>query len=333
MILKDITEKHKKLHPKKSYRMLILFISILIIIASSHKKLFSIEKPVILGALQVLYDYNFSNNKNSFNSYSTAFGVDGNLSKRVGYRILISLNPESYKFEGFDFYGRFFTPIGEIRIGQFKVPFSMERLIPFPKRDFVENAIATNIVNGRDIGIGLYGEKKWIEYNVGIFNGEGMNKKDANKAKDIVCRIAFKKSFGENLSFLIGGALYSGKSGEDEQLWKKNLLNLQFKGRLNQLTLSSEYVNFKDTGNKGNAFYATLGYEFPIKRYKLEPLLRYESYASDNLLPDDTIKKITFGINFYLKGHNIRFQFNVSSFTLENQENYAKLFTLAQFLF
>lgn len=293
----------------------------------------SFDTPKILGAIQVLYDYNFYSNENSFGSYRTAIGVDGKIIKWAGYRILIKLNPESYKLEGFDLYGRFLTPIGEIRVGQFKVPFSMERLIPFCKRDFVENAITTGLVNGRDIGIGIYGDKKWVEYNVGIFNGEGMNKKDTNKKKDIVCRVAFKKAFGEHISLLFGGAFYSGKSGEDQNLIKRNLFNLQFKGRLNRFTFSSEYVKFDDSNNSGNAIYSTLCYHFFLHKYKIEPLIRYEFYGPDNPLPDDVINKITFGTNFYLKGYNLRFQINVSRYILENQENYTKLFILSQFVF
>lgn len=330
ILLKIVKKKLSSRKPSTFYFIRIFFLTCFILTATI---LFTIEKPEILGAVQILYDYNFSNHGSSFNTYKTTIGVDGNIVKWAGYRVSFALNPESYKLEGFDFYGRFLTPIGEIRIGQFKVPFSMERLVSFSKRDFIENALATGVVSGRDIGLGLYGEKKWIEYNVGIFNGEGMNKKDSNKAKDIVCRIAFKKSFGKNLSFLIGSAVYSGKSGENENLSKRNLFNFQFKGRLNQFILSSEYVTFKNLSNKGDVFYATLGYNFPIQKFKLEPLLRYESYSSDNLLSDDTVSKITFGINFYWKGHNIRFQFNVSSITLENQEKYTKLFILAQFMF
>lgn len=315
---------------KKKFSLLLL---VLLMGVAPSNLLFSFENPKIMGVIQVLYERNFFKNENSFGSYRTVFGLDGKILKWAGYRILTSLDPKSYRFEGFDFYGRILTPIGEVRIGQFKVPFSMERLISFSERDFVENALATEVINGRDIGIGLYGDKKWIEYNLGLFNGNGMNKKDSNKAKDFVGRIAFKKSFGDDLSFLLGGAIYLGKTGEDERLLKKNLYNLQFRGKIYNFSINSEFVRFENSVDNGDAFYATLGYRLFTNKCTVEPMIRFDAYDSDHLMPDDIVKRITFGINFYLEDYNLRLQINMSKYVMENQGDYIKLFILSQFVF
>jgi len=50
----------------------------------------------------------------------------------------VSLNYRTFQYTAFNLYGKIFIPLGEIRIGQFKMPFSMERLIPFPKKTLLK---------------------------------------------------------------------------------------------------------------------------------------------------------------------------------------------------
>lgn len=99
-----------------------------------------------------------------------------------------------------------------LQIGQFKSPLSIENLefSPPARLEFIENALivqrfvhasssdVTGISSsGRDIGAQLYGgffknESEGfnhITYNVAVFNGAGINKKDDNKSKDIVARV------------------------------------------------------------------------------------------------------------------------------------------------
>lgn len=310
-----------------------ILISLFFLITTLPSPLSPIAPPTIIGVVQILYNYNFLSGENSWSTYRTSFGLDGEITKWSGYRVLINLNPQTYNFESLDFYGRIVTPVGELRIGQFKVPFSMERLTSFHKRDFVENAIATGLVNGRDIGVAIFGKKDWIEYNFGIFNGEGMNLNDSDRYKDIVGRILFIKSFKLKARIAVGGAFYLGKSRKDNNAINNERYNFQLNTELKNFFLRSEYVGAKDGDMKGHTFYATIGYKLVINRFQIEPVARLEFQKPSGSLINETITKITGGINIYLKGYSLRFQVNLSTVIVEDEENYSKLTILSQFAF
>ena len=114
-------------------------------------------------------------------------------------------------------------------VGQFKVPFSIENTHYVPlKYEFIEYSMAvcrlmgfTDVcgvnATGRDLGAQLYGGLidrdgySILNYNVGVFNGEGINIKDKNKSKDVVARLMVQPL--RALSF--AGYYYWGEVGAD----------------------------------------------------------------------------------------------------------------------
>jgi len=84
----------------------------------------------------------------------------------------------------------------QLMAGQYKMPFGMETLTPFTQTDFVErSAIATYLAPYRDIGIMIHGllNNDTIGYNLGVFNGNGMNKSsDTDNDKDFCGRAWFE---------------------------------------------------------------------------------------------------------------------------------------------
>ena len=100
-----------------------------------------------------------------------------------------------------------------VQLGQFKIPFAIENDIYGPTTvEFIDYSYITTLLarnadrfdgisaGGRDIGLQLYGgfgEARGyniLSYNLGIFNGAGINKADNNDAKDVVARLIFKPS-------------------------------------------------------------------------------------------------------------------------------------------
>ena len=116
-----------------------------------------------------------------------------------------------------------------VQVGQFKVPFSIENTHYVPlKYEFIEYSMAvcrlmgfTDVcgvnATGRDLGAQLYGGLidrdgySILNYNVGVFNGEGINTKDKNKSKDVVARLMVQPL--RALSF--AGYYYWGEVGAD----------------------------------------------------------------------------------------------------------------------
>ena len=106
-----------------------------------------------------------------------------------------------------------------MQLGQFKMPFAIENDIYGPTTvelidySYITTLLARNAddydgiaATGRDIGFQIYGgfgdEKgyKTLSYNLGVFNGAGINTKDNNEAKDVVARLIYKPTKELSLS-------------------------------------------------------------------------------------------------------------------------------------
>ena len=83
----------------------------------------------------------------------------------------------------------------QIRVGQFKAPFSRENLTSSADIDTIERAMITDsgsTVPKYDIGAMLWGPSVFdglLSYGVGAFNGNGANNSDTNDDKDLVARL------------------------------------------------------------------------------------------------------------------------------------------------
>ena len=106
-----------------------------------------------------------------------------------------------------------------MQLGQFKMPFAIENDLYGPTTvelidySYITTLLARNAndydgiaATGRDIGFQIYGgfgdEKgyKTLSYNLGVFNGAGINTKDNNEAKDVVARLIYKPTKELSLS-------------------------------------------------------------------------------------------------------------------------------------
>ncbi len=106
-----------------------------------------------------------------------------------------------------------------MQMGQFKIPFAIENDIYGPTTvEFIDYSYITTLLarnnarydgiasTGRDIGFQVYGgfgEQKGyntLTYNLGVFNGAGINVADNNESKDFVARLILKPSKGLSIS-------------------------------------------------------------------------------------------------------------------------------------
>ncbi len=91
-----------------------------------------------------------------------------------------------------------------VKVGEFKVPFTFENPMNPIDVGFMSNAqIISSLAgmtdrkgehasNGRDIGIQLQGDlfpnangRAWVHYQIGVFNGQGINTSDVDSRKDV----------------------------------------------------------------------------------------------------------------------------------------------------
>lgn len=103
------------------------------------------------------------------------------------------------------------------------------------------------------------------------------------------------------------GIEYRGNAfEEDRSLWGADL-----SGHWGGLTAQVEYNSWKEdysnpalVDKKPKGWYAQLGYLFP--GLNVEPAVRYEVYDQNANAADKKQKTITAGLNWYLRGHNVK---------------------------
>jgi phosphate-selective porin OprO/OprP len=125
-----------------------------------------------------------------------------------------------------------YWPRAQLKLGQFKVPFSMEELTSDNWIDFIERSLVNRLVPSRDIGVMLHGglQDQLFYYQLGIFNGYKLNQvNDPDNGKDLAFRLVVAPFIRtghkaiENLRF--GGAMtYGNNNLSENQFWNAGQL-------------------------------------------------------------------------------------------------------------
>lgn len=178
--------------------------------------------PAISGYLQTGYEW--SDNSSSFFIKRVRLSLSGNIAPKLDYRVQIEFASPKIV----DAY-LCYRPFDELnlQLGEYKLPFSIENTEYVPLRyEFIEyplslcklmgfNDLCGLSATGRDMGAQLFGGffrrdgYSILNYNIGVFNGEGLNVRDKNKSKDVVARLTLKPAAGLQLA----GSYYWGEYG------------------------------------------------------------------------------------------------------------------------
>ena len=136
------------------------------------------------------------------------------------------------------------VPQAQVRVGQFKEPFSYEVLLPETSLDFVERSVvATVVAPAEDIGAMLHNFGAPIggvlEYGVGMFNGLGatLEKTDPDKTFEYTGRLAvypFARSTSSRLkgTRLAAYALFEGNRPPGVDIRPRTPLGFEFMPRM-----------------------------------------------------------------------------------------------------
>lgn len=185
----------------------------------------------------------------------------------------------------------------KIRVGQFKVPFSLSNLISDAQQDLIERpVIIDNFAPAYDVGIMLFGKVlyEYLDYAVGTFNGRSLNEEENNNGKDVVARLvvgpfhALENAFLKNI--YIGASWSNGRRNNSLENTRYSTTtgipfftfqdSLEQKGRMQNrgadiawkggsASLTTEYLkaDFRHSGTQGDirnftasGFYTTLSY-------------------------------------------------------------------------
>ncbi|MFH1540274.1 MAG: porin, partial [Elusimicrobiota bacterium] len=195
-----------------------------------------------------------------------------------------------------------------VDFGQYKVPFGMEGLESSAKLDFVERSVLASQfkwADARDIGLTVKGDfnvgSTKIQPAIGLFNGEGQNKLDANQPMAIDGRIAVKPI----KQLHIGVAHYNGKSGVAKT---DNIhTGVEVKYSQDPITVYGEFASGKSSSKDKQTYYTAVGYKF-LKLY--QAVLRYDFYDTDTDTKDNAKTETTVGLNYFIENHNSKVQLN-----------------------
>ncbi|MBI2438636.1 MAG: hypothetical protein HYV36_07485 [Lentisphaerae bacterium] len=184
-------------------------------------------------------------------------------------------------------------------IGQYKFPFGMEGLESSAKLDLIERSTMVSQfkwADARDIGATYKGDFKFgdatILPSVGMFNGEGQNKLDANNAMTYVGRLVVKPIEALHL----GVARYDGAVGSAKTPNRRT--GLEAKVTVGPASVYGEYATGESDGKDKDAFYLTatcyLNESFQL-------VTRYDRYDPNKDAGSDANDEKTIGLNYFLK--------------------------------
>lgn len=170
------------------------------------------------GYVQGGYDYNTTTNENSFNFKRTVVWANARITDRWSFLFMHDFNAKPLEFYT-DY--RLGKALG-FRLGQFKNSLTLENPLSPTSVELIDCYSQSVLYlagvggdplfgnhTGRDIGFLVFGEPvKGLSYELGIMNGQGINKRDLNKEKDLLAKLTYKPC--TPLAFVVSGQIGHG---------------------------------------------------------------------------------------------------------------------------
>ncbi len=255
----------------------------------------------VSGYIQAGYDYLWNEDgttTSTFHLRRARISLQGDIYKgakgaKASYRLQIDLCKE---LPIMDLWVKY-QPVNQfgVQFGQFKVPISIENTdYNATKLEFINYANTVQRLvrmsssdlqginsSGRDIGALLYGgfikkdDYSIINYEVGVFNGSGINTKDKNKSKDIAARLTIQPLQKLKIAaYYMGGetdassliekypTMVVDNSGVNTKYLGYNRYGGGFDFNNKHIFARSEYIGGKTGAMRSEGVYAQVGYKF-----------------------------------------------------------------------
>jgi len=213
--------------------------------------------------------------------------------------------------------------LAQVWIGQGKAFFGRQELTSSGKQQFVDRSIASaEFAPGRDIGVGLIGqnESKTFEYNVGVYNGNGLNQtSNDNDAFLYVGRVVFTPfgaykleesslDYPEDPRFAIGASAMQNTITDTGVDLDATTLGIEAAFKLLGFNTVAEYYSRTDDLAGGGDVdttggYAQVAYLLPGK--KLEFAGRYAFVDVDG---GEKTTETGLGVSYYFSKHRYKAQ-------------------------
>ncbi|MHB8095203.1 MAG: porin [Candidatus Aminicenantales bacterium] len=273
------------------------------------------------GYTQVQYT-GWDTGNDSFFIRRSRISLGGGIIKNMQLKVQVDLAKTPTLLDAYIDYS--FNKYLSVRVGQFQVPFSLESLtgsgaVDTINRSQPEEKLVPGRDNGalsRDAGVMVFGTYALVDYSVGLFNGSGINKNDANSHKDIGGRVVVHPV----KVLAVGGSFYKGKQGAstDAALVTRDKYGLEAAFILPRVSVKAEYFAAKDDLIDRNGWYVQGGY-FVLPK-KVQAILKYETVDMNRDLALDGVDRYTAGLNWFIAA-NTKIQVNYELYKGESDIN------------
>lgn len=352
--------------------MIMVIVGSLSFVNAQEKKKLIGDYLSIGGWMNIQYDYEHQlkndgvtiDEINTFNVRRARLDIKGNINPYLEFRLQGDFAVSPKMVDGFVKVklAKYFN----IQAGQFKIPFTFENPQSPLTLEGIEYAQVISKLSGysdvchvatysggRDVGVMLYGdlfsfknngkEIPILTYKLGVFNGNGMNKKDANLGKDIAGSIEIcpgVKGLKLAASYYDGNYMLDENDVYDENA-ERNRLTFGGKYEGKSLVIRSEYITAKTgMGDRtpgeyyilnSDGFYVSAGYWFNYTckktgvQHKIRPIARYDFFRED-------VTEINTNSTYYMVGidwwpmQNLRLLVNYTLKDKVANENFGHLF-------
>ena len=222
----------------------------------------------------------------------------------------------------------------DVSLGQFKIPVSLEGAGSASKLYFPERALVSRkFGDRRDLGVKAEKKLDRFGYTLGLYNGEGQNKLDSNRQKDLALRLEVYPIKDVTVAVVGYTAL-----GQRDELGTKDRIEGDVKVERNDLLLQAEYIRGWDvTGTtaahkriQGQGFYVMAGYTLfgklqPVVRIgSLDPEIGQDEKGATAPDPADETTSYELGANYYFKGNDAKLQLAGGFFDPEQRSQHTR---------
>lgn len=265
-----------------------------------------------------LYKYSdVANTKHSAEPRVVFLTMKGELFKNFSYYIM----GEFVDPRPFEFWVEW-TPKTEfnLKAGQMKTPFSLENQLSFTVIESILNTRSVSALagmnddvlklqngknsSGRDIGVLTHGNlfktntHHLLQYGIGLYQGSGLNKGDANSSKDFIANVMFQPVKG----FRIGGGGYFGEAtykkpgNTDIKDHVRNRWIVSSDYRTDRIYARSEWIRANDGGIDKEGLHGMGSYYFIPN--KLNAFAKVD-YLNQNKAINQEVMDYTCGLSYY----------------------------------
>ena len=352
----------------------LLIIGLIIILFPISLK--SQEAPKISGYVQGLFQANLDENGklkegdlvNTLRIRRVRLSLDGKLTKSLSYKIQGDLINSPILVDAYLKY----KPCNEfsIQAGQFKLPFTIENPInPLNLEIFDYGESLSQLAGyrdvcgvgklGRDIGIMASGDLfkvkgkdfSIVNYNIGVFNGNGANIIDNNNSKDVVGQLNIHPMLKD---LTLSGSFYYGNYYKDtinngtRNRWTAGIqyndgnfvVRAEYLSGMTgrQVTNESGQVLEEELKNS-KGYYAVAGYNFKFGKddsQKLMPVFRYEHFEPGdfNNAINESTNYYTIGIDYWpVKSLNFKLDYSLVQAIKDTQTNSHRIVGILSYKF